>query len=62
VYQDHLDAKAMILAPETMQAGIIYLENEAMELELPGGRVWKVFGSPVSKRCFVFVWLIDSTL
>jgi hypothetical protein len=39
----------MVLDSDAKESGIVYLEHQAIHLELPkgSGRIWKIFGSPV---------------
>jgi hypothetical protein len=41
-------ARDFVKSLEVLQAGIYYLEHERLELELKNGKVWKIYGSPVS--------------
>jgi len=47
-HEDHKKARSLFLDSGAKEAGIEYLENEVLRLEVNQGKVWKIYGSPVS--------------
>jgi hypothetical protein len=45
--KDHCKGRELFLNDTAIATGVVYLQHEVLLLELPNGRTWKVFGSPV---------------
>lgn len=49
-FKDAEEARTMIRSQAVRNAGIHYLEYESLELQTSSGKVWKIYGSPVSSK------------